>query len=287
MANKKDQDKETERARKLREAKERQKAIMAQFAAKQKSFMDKVQTEAQNEKSEEESIEKQADTKEQAEVCVLCREGDSADNPLELIAFVQRSNRLCLAKRQLAERWQKTFANKFSRKEEQAKDNEKLIKKDKGEERECHTDQEGKRLDEWGGEDMEIEGIELDRQDRTGNQVIESKLPEEQTEETNRKDENEPEEKEEEEEEESEEEESYYEEEEGDDLMLEDFDYFMQEAPLVYDTGEGYFNEEEEEEEEEDEEEDEEGDGDGGDGEHVEEEQVHGAVMQLFTNISR
>jgi hypothetical protein len=85
---------EQKRARKMQEARERQKAILAQFAAKQKAFIDQ-----EGDKLEEETETPSDEMTAEDRNCVLCKEGAKPGDVLGRMAFVQHSNILATARR--------------------------------------------------------------------------------------------------------------------------------------------------------------------------------------------
>jgi ribosomal protein L28 len=109
---------ESLRERKMREAKERQKAIMAKFAVQQKKVMAQFEKDGEKEDKgkEKDKGDVAASTDEATEggdVCVFCREGDSDENPLCMMAFTQRTNRLAHAKRQSERVWKTELRKRF------------------------------------------------------------------------------------------------------------------------------------------------------------------------------
>lgn len=109
----------------MREAKERQKAIMAKFAAQQKKAMEHFEKESEKEGKETKDKGKEKDRGDAAahadgdaaaeggDVCVFCREGDSDENPLCVMAFIQRTNRLAHAERQSGRVWTRELRKRY------------------------------------------------------------------------------------------------------------------------------------------------------------------------------
>jgi hypothetical protein len=109
----------------MREAKERQKAIMAKFAVQQKKAMEHFEKESEKEGKESKDKGKEKDRSDAAaraegdvaaeggDVCVFCREGDSDENPLCVMAFIQRTNRLAHAERQSGRVWTRELRKRY------------------------------------------------------------------------------------------------------------------------------------------------------------------------------
>lgn len=159
----------------MREAKERQKAIMAKFAAQQKKVMEQLeqQTGEKEDKGKEKDMDKGStpstfegtESKEGEEVCVFCREGDSPDNPLCLVAFIQRSNRIAHAKDQSCSVWKRHFRKRYGHDTEKPEEwPERHAKRRKETDivsdlmNEGNAEEEGKEEEEE--EDQDAQGLE-------------------------------------------------------------------------------------------------------------------------------
>jgi len=98
---------------------------MAKFAVQQKKAMEHFEKESEKEGKESKDKGKEKDRGDAAaraegdvaaeggDVCVFCREGDSDENPLCVMAFIQRTNRLAHAERQSGRVWTRELRKRY------------------------------------------------------------------------------------------------------------------------------------------------------------------------------